>query len=172
MYGNLLIDKTLVLVSYRERLSKRLGNRTVLSGTVSKGKNDSKQSLQMISRPLMSPDELKSLPKGTFIVSKTGTHPMKTRLRLFLKWGISFEGTYVVEERAARRVKYADKQKIEEEIVRRYQNCVGEEDFPEKSDEDNTSKTQKITNYDYTQHPKVNLIANRLTTYATEMNSH
>lgn len=155
-----------------EILSKSLGNRTVLSGTVSKGKNDSNQSLQMISRPLMSPDELKSLPKGTFIVSKTGTHPMKTRLRLFLKWGISFEEAYVVEERAARRVKYADKQKIEEEIVRRYQNCVGEEDFPEKSDEDNTEKTQKITHYDYTQHPKVNLIANRLTTYATEMNSH
>lgn len=155
-----------------EILSKSLGNRTVLSGTVSKGKNDSNQSLQMISRPLMSPDELKSLPKGTFIVSKTGTHPMKTRLRLFLKWGISFEEAYVVEERAARRVKYADKQKIEEEIVRRYQNCVGEEDFSEKSDEDNTGKTQKITHYDYTQHPKVNLIANRLTTYATEMNSH
>ena len=30
------------------------------------------------------------IPKGHFIVMKTGTHPMRTRLRLFLEWGITF----------------------------------------------------------------------------------
>ena len=39
----------------------------------------------------MTPDELKALPKGEFIVMKTGRHPMRTRLRLFLEWGITFE---------------------------------------------------------------------------------
>lgn len=63
-----------------EKLSKALGSRTVLSGSISKGKNDPSQSLQMIERPLMTPDELKSLPKGTFVVMKTGTHPMQTKL--------------------------------------------------------------------------------------------
>ncbi|OPX91265.1 MAG: Type IV secretory system Conjugative DNA transfer [Pelotomaculum sp. PtaB.Bin104] len=63
-----------------EILSKALGNKTVLSGSVSRGKNDPSQSLQMIQRPLMTPDELKSMPKGHFIVSKTGNCPMKTRL--------------------------------------------------------------------------------------------
>ena len=58
-------------------LSKSLGSRTVLSGSVSQGKNDPTRSLQMIERPLMTPDELKSLPKGTFIVTKTGFYPIK-----------------------------------------------------------------------------------------------
>lgn len=50
-----------------EVLSKALENKTVLSGSISRGKNDPSQSLQMIQRPLMTPDELKSLPKGHFI---------------------------------------------------------------------------------------------------------
>lgn len=102
-----------------EVLSKSLGNRTVMTGSISRGKNDPSQSLQMIQRPLLSADELKSMPKGNFVVSKTGTHPMKTRLKLFLKWGITFEKSYEIEERSARKVEYADKQEIEEEIIRR-----------------------------------------------------
>ena len=31
----------------------------------------------------MTPDELKSIPKGEFVVMKTGTHPMRTKLRQF-----------------------------------------------------------------------------------------
>ena len=37
----------------------------------------------------------KSIPKGSFIVQKTGCHPMRTRLRLFLEWGITFEEEYL-----------------------------------------------------------------------------
>lgn len=102
-----------------EILSKALGNRTVLSGSISKGKNDPSQSLQMMSRPLMAPEELKTLPKGNFILAKTGVCPMKTRLPLFLKWGIRFEEVYEVPEQAAREVVYADRLELEEEIVRR-----------------------------------------------------
>ena len=40
-------------------MSENLGYKTVLSGFVSKGKNDPSQSLQMIQRPLMTTDELK-----------------------------------------------------------------------------------------------------------------
>ena len=95
-----------------EALSKALGNRTVMSGTISRGKSESGQSLQMIQRPLLTPDELKSLPKGHFIVMKTGTHPMRTRLRLFLEWGITFGKPYHVPEKAARKVYYADKKEF------------------------------------------------------------
>ena len=103
-----------------EVLSRGLGNQTVLSGSVSKGKNNPSQSLQMIQRALMTPDELKSLPKGNFIVTKTGCHPMKTKLKLFIRWGITFEGSYEIEEKSARKVNYADKEKIEKEIRKRY----------------------------------------------------
>ena len=102
-----------------EILSKALGNRTVLSGSVSRGKNDPSQSLQMMSRPLMSPDELKTLPKGHFILAKTGNCPMQTSLPLFLKWGIVFGEPYEVPEQTAREVLYADRFKLEEEIIRR-----------------------------------------------------
>ena len=87
-----------------EQLSKALGSRTVLSGSVSRSKNDPSQSLQMMERPLMTPDELKSIPKGSFVVMKTGTHPMQTKLRLFLDWGISFGEPYITPEHAARPV--------------------------------------------------------------------
>lgn len=111
-----------------EVLSKSLGSKTVMSGSISRGKNDPSQSLQMIQRPLMTADELKSLPKGNFIVSKTETHPMRTKLKLFLKWGITFEEPYEIEEKSARKVAYADKQEIEEEIIRRYMCCMEEPD--------------------------------------------
>lgn len=100
-----------------EVLSKALGSRTVLSGSVSRGKNDPSQSLQMIERALLTPDELKSIPKGTFVVMKTGTHPMRTRLRLFTEWGITFEKPYVVQERSQRKVKYANRVELMKNIM-------------------------------------------------------
>ena len=111
-------------------LSKALGNRTVLSGSISRGKNDPSQSLQMMSRPLMSPDELKTLPKGHFILAKTGCCPMQTRLPLFLKWGIVFGEAYEVPERAAREVYYADRFELEQEIVRRRDDDGMEDEEP------------------------------------------
>ena len=95
-----------------ETLSKALGSRTVLTGSVSKGKDNTSQSLQMAERALLSPDELKNLPKGNFIVMKTGTHPMRTKLQLYFKWGISFEEPYQVPERAQREVYYAGKEEL------------------------------------------------------------
>lgn len=165
-------------------LSKALGNKTVLSGSISRGKNDpstalhkflrhstrylrqnrackasrsplrrrfadtlltqvsstmaqlfmqccTSQSLQMISRPLMTPDELKSLPKGHFILAKTGCHPMKTELRLFFKWGIQFEEEYAVEQHMARPVYYADRLTLEQEMIRRQMAEEDSEELPE-----------------------------------------
>ncbi|WP_312354184.1 VirD4-like conjugal transfer protein, CD1115 family [Aminipila sp.] len=99
-------------------LSKALGSRTVMSGSISRGKNDPSQSLQMIERPLLTADELKSLPKGSFVVMKTGAHPMKTKLKLFLDWGITFEKSYQMEEKSHRKVYYADKYELEQNILK------------------------------------------------------
>ena len=114
-----------------EVLSKALGNRTVLSGSISRGKNDPSQSLQMMSRPLMAPEELKTLPKGHFVLAKTGICPMRTQLPLFLKWGIRFGEAYEVAEQAARTVAYADRFELEQEIVRRQTACEDEEEWEE-----------------------------------------
>ena len=104
-----------------EALSSALGSRTVLSGSVSQGKDSNNQSLQMMERPLMTPDELKSIPKGEFVVMKTGTHPMRTKLRLFLDWGITFDSEgYRMPEQAARKVAYANKEELISNIRSRY----------------------------------------------------
>lgn len=62
------------------------------------------------------PDELKSIPKGSFIVMKTGTHPMQTQLRLLLQWGITFGAPYTVPERANREVAYANRMDLEQNL--------------------------------------------------------
>lgn len=101
-------------------LSADLGEQTVLSGSVSKGRDSSSRSLQMMGRRLMTPDELKSMPKGWFITMKTGMHPMKTQFRLFLQWGISFGKPYELPEHAARKVQYAGRQELAAAIAHRY----------------------------------------------------
>ena len=120
-----------------EQLSKSLGSRTVLSGSVSKGKNDPSQSLQMMERPLMTPDELKSIPKGSFVVMKTGTHPMQTKLQLFFDWGITFGEPYTTPEHAARPVAYASRQELFLSISKRYS---GSSDQPVQAQQASTTQ--------------------------------
>ena len=108
-------------------LSDSLGTRTVLSGSVSKGKKDPSQSLQMIERPLMTADELKSMPKGHFIFTKTGVKPMKTILRLFTLWKIKLDKKYEAELRYQRTVEYADIYKIESILKQQFHHV----DLPE-----------------------------------------
>ena len=123
-----------------EMLSKALGSRTVMSGSVSRNKNDPSQSLQMIERALMTPDELKSLPKGTFVVMKTGFYPMKVKLKLFFKWGIEFEEKYEVMENGNREVHYANRSELFNNIIQTYcphylEQTVTDSDFDEASGE-------------------------------------
>lgn len=61
----------------------------------------------------MTLDELKAMPKGSFIT-------MKTRFQLFLKWGITFGEAYQLEEHTARKVEYASKEDLITEIFEKY----------------------------------------------------
>lgn len=106
--------------SSAETLSKALGSRTVMSGSVSRSKDNPSESLQMIERPLMTADELKSMPKGKFVVMKTGFFPMKVKLMLYPRWGISFDSEYSADENGSRKVAYACKSEIIEGITRKY----------------------------------------------------
>ena len=75
----------------------------------------------MMERALMTPDELKSLPKGTFIVTKTGFYPIKVKLKLFFNWGIKFEEIpYKVELKNTSQIKYANKDKLIAAIKEKY----------------------------------------------------
>ena len=69
---------------------------------------------------LMTPDELKSMPQGTYSTKKTGMHPMMTRFQLFLKWGISFGKPYTLPEHATLKVVYAGQVELVDAILKRY----------------------------------------------------
>jgi type IV secretion system protein VirD4 len=103
-------------------ISKAMGTRTVMSGSVSRSKNDPSQSLQMMERPLMTPDELKSMKKGRFVVMKTGCNPFIAKLKLFFKWGIKFdeEHPYAIEDKGTRSVAYVSKADIEDAILAKF----------------------------------------------------
>ena len=62
-----------------EEISKALGNRTVQSGSVSKGKGGS-QTIQMMGRSLLSVEEIIHIPLGKYIVMKSGCRPIRTAL--------------------------------------------------------------------------------------------
>ena len=99
-----------------ETMSANLGDQTVMSGTVTQSKVNGSKQLQMISRPLMTVDELKTLPRFHFIIAKTGAHPMKTKLDLFMKWGISLDKKFEVDKNNVREVHYAGKDQLIAEI--------------------------------------------------------
>lgn len=109
--------------STAEVLSKNLGNQTIESESLTYGANinplQAAQSRQvsMMQRQLMTTDELKNMPKGCFILMKTGCHPFKTRLKLFLKWGIKFEDLYQIAVRAQKKPRYADKNDICDAVI-------------------------------------------------------
>jgi type IV secretion system protein VirD4 len=60
------------------------------------------------------------MPKGQFIVMKTGTHPMISRLKLFFKWGISFEDEYRLPDKTARKVAYKERDELIRDVEIKY----------------------------------------------------
>lgn len=132
--ADIIIDNTQLTIfggfapnsSSAETLSKALGSRTALSGSVSTGEEKTSQSLQMMERSLMTADELKSMPKGQFVVMKTGTNPMKVKLKLFPQWGITFSAPYVVPKKDMGQVEYANKETLQQAIWKMYKEEMQE----------------------------------------------
>ena len=100
-----------------EELSKALGNRTIMTGSVSSNKigGNTSKTLQMMQQPLLSPDQIRTLRQGSFILMKTGFHPANFTLNFFTKWGICFndEFSYSTEKRLVKQVQYATKISLE-----------------------------------------------------------
>ena len=107
--------------------------------------------VQTCALPILTPDELKSIPKGEFVVMKTGTHPMKTRLRLFLDWGITFGEPYQTPEHRQRKVYYAGRQELEQAIQNRFLLAPPEEEKDRASRERRSG--QKNDRYDRQEKP-------------------
>ena len=99
----------------------------------------------MIGRPLMTVDELKSMPKGQFIVMKTGSHPMISPLKLYFRWGIKFEEPFIMSDKGSRMVAYMERDKLFSEIKKKYPQNKNEAahevfDFPDTKPKLKTKK--------------------------------
>ena len=159
--AEIIIDNTQLTISggfapnssSADAISKALGTRTVMSGSISKSKEQPSQSLQMIERPLMTADELRNLPKGMFIVMKTGFHPMKVRMKLFFKWGIVFDAKnpYEVAENGNRKVSYVGKEAIKAAIREKY--SAEDEPYPDWLDEDDGGRVETETMHEQAHKP-------------------
>jgi type IV secretion system protein VirD4 len=82
----------------------------------------------------MTADELKSMSKGQFVVMKTGTHPMISKLKLYFKWGIRFGEPFLLEDRGARQVGYADRDKLMTAVDKKYPQAAPKPPEPEYVD--------------------------------------
>ena len=132
-----------------EVLSKALGEQTVQTGSVSQGK-ESSRSIQMIGRPLMTPDELKSMPKGQFVIMKTGTHPMISKLKLYFKWGITFGEPFLLDDKAARQVSYASRDGLMQAVEKKYPPAVPKQTETEQKPQYEPQSEPVFTDDDFT----------------------
>ena len=96
----------------------------------------------------MTVDELKSMPKGKFIVMKTGSHPMISPLKLYFEWGIKFEEEYRLPDKTARAVSYKERDELIRDIEIKYpqkkkENLALEYDESEEDLEENPFPKKK-----------------------------
>ena len=101
-----------------KEISDALGSRTVLVGSVGHGKQNT-ENLQMTGRPLMSPDELRQLPKGSYVRMQAGRRPSIFTTRHYTGWGIRFpEGSeFSLPDRRMRPVAYASRTRLLQAIA-------------------------------------------------------
>lgn len=71
---------------------------------------------------------------------------MRTKLRLFADWGITFEEPYAVKEQAQRQVVYASRINLERSIRRRYNRSSGggSRQSSEKAEKNTTEKSAQM----------------------------
>jgi len=108
-----------------EDLSRMMGTQTVQSGSVSHSSNglsnnSASRSYQMTQKPLMSADQLKTMPKNQWVLMKTRSYPLLTTLKRFNEWGIQLDSPFQLKENAERRVRYANKDKLRAAILSKY----------------------------------------------------
>ena len=101
-----------------------------MSGSVSKrygtANTQNSTTYQMIKKPLMSPEQIKNMKKGEWILTRTGMNPVKMKLPQLERWNIRIdkEHPYRIESKASRVVEYADRSSLMNAIRREYHNSV------------------------------------------------
>ena len=92
-----------------------------MTGSVSSNKmgGNVNKTLQMMQQPLMTPDQIRALKRGQFILMETGMRPARLTLHFFSELGIEYskETLYNVKKRLSRVVEYASKSSLETQLT-------------------------------------------------------
>ena len=108
-----------------KKLSEILGKQTVMTGGVShshssyRGGDHSSANLQMIGRPLLTPDEIMRIRFGDYIVIKSGTGNMRTKLPLYWAYLPKAKPYEAVISPPYKKVQYLTSDKIRKAAMRR-----------------------------------------------------
>ena len=124
--------------SAANKFSESLGKETIQSGHVTLG-NSSSTSYSMIEHSLLSPVELRRLERGVFIIMKSGSYSMKSKLKLFKDWGIEFDCPRTMSAKATKRVCYASKNILQSKICEAFNKPFLAEQMKEQE------KNQQLT---------------------------
>lgn len=132
-----------------EDLSRMLGTQTVQSGSISHSSDGlldtrNSQNLQMVQKSLMTADQLKTLPRNRWVLTKTHCHPMITTLKRYDEWGITLDQPFRMPELAAREVRYASAAKLKAAILERYGRNYGAPEIAvERADDDSAEQKRR-----------------------------
>lgn len=107
-----------------DEFSKALGNQTVQSGSISHSsngldRNNSSRNLQMIQKPLMTAEQIRTLPQEQWILMKTRCHPMITTIKRYDQWGIKLDCPYSMPQNDTKTVQYANKEDLMATVAER-----------------------------------------------------
>lgn len=104
--------------------SKALGTSTVQVGSVSSQTSNNRSSSSitksMTKKNLMSPERITRMPKGNWVLMKSGMNPSQQKLIPAGEMGVEFSEKYKIEPKAIRTVKYADRAELFEKIQEYY----------------------------------------------------
>lgn len=122
---NALFGGQAPLSKHAEDLSRMLGTQTVQSGSISHSGDGlldahNSQNLQMVQKSLVTADQLKTLPKNQWVLTKTHCHPMTTTLKRYNEWNITLDQPFQMPETATRKVHYASTEGLRLSILDKY----------------------------------------------------
>lgn len=105
-----------------EFFSKKLGNKTVTSGSVTSssngGHNSSSKTLSMTHKPILSADEITKLNKGEWIFMKAGMNPSHMNFYINKEYNQKFDDPFFMNDRSSKLVTYADKETLTKNIAK------------------------------------------------------
>lgn len=107
-----------------EYFSKLLDTQTVAGGSVSNSSNqrssNSSKNISMVSRRLMTPDELRRLPKFNWVVQHGSQHPFISKMPYWTNWGITYDDPFKMPKSEPREIHYGNVKRLKTAILAKY----------------------------------------------------